>query len=132
MAEASLNKLAQALEKVEAKLAKIEGLLGSGSGAGASSSGPASGGASLEAWDALVAAHIPKFVADSKAIAADVGQGVRGRSLWGLKSCASPFCSPYALIEDFIVFDGVRYDFLHEFQKSIAVIIHYVEKRSLL
>lgn len=74
MAQASLDKLATALTSIEARLAKIESQL-SGAGTGAGSS--AAGGASLDAFDALVSAHIPKFVADSKAIAADVGQHVR-------------------------------------------------------
>lgn len=74
MAQASLDKLAKALDQVEARLAKIEGKLGGGSSA---SAGAGSGGASVDAWDSLVSSHIPKFVTDSKAIASDVGQHVR-------------------------------------------------------
>lgn len=74
MAQASLDKLATALASIEARLSKIESQL-SGPGTGAGSS--AVGGASLDAFDALVSAHLPKFVADSKKIADDVGQHVR-------------------------------------------------------
>lgn len=78
MAQANLDKLAKALEQVESRLSKIEGLLAGGAGASSAPAGAAAGGASVDAFDALVAAHIPKFVADSKTIAADVGELVRG------------------------------------------------------
>jgi adenylyl cyclase-associated protein len=71
MAQASLDKLAAALAKIESRLAVIEGKLGGsapGGGAGAGS------GPSLEAFDTLVSAHLPSFVAKSKEIATDVGQ----------------------------------------------------------
>lgn len=74
MAQANLDKLAKALEQVESRLAKIESLLGA---SGSSAPGAGAGGASVDAFDALVAAHIPKFIADSKSIATDVGELVR-------------------------------------------------------
>lgn len=86
MAQANLDKLAKALEQVEARLSKIEGLLG---GASSSGAGAGSGGASVDAFDALVAAHIPKFVADSKSIATDVGELVRGTLHFGVIAVAS-------------------------------------------
>ena len=95
MAQASLDKLAKALEQVEARLSKIEGLLAGGAGASAA---PAAGGASVDAWDTLVSSHIPKFVADSKTIAEDVGQNVR-RPKIGLGSFKRP---------DMVIVNGLR------------------------
>jgi len=130
MAQASLDKLAHALEKVEVKLAKIEGMLASGSGAGAGSASPAAGGASLDAWDALVASHIPQFVTDSKAIAEDVGQCVRFPWVFCWSSRPSSFCSPLATIEDFIVSCDGRNSCLLEFGMSFAVVIGWTPQVS--
>lgn len=89
MAQANLDKLVKALDKVEAQLSKIEGMMGSSGSTGA---GAGAGGASVDAFDALVAQFIPKLVSDGKTIAADVGEHVRGESFhfgfWPVRLCS--------------------------------------------
>lgn len=71
MSNASLDKLAAAIEKIEKRLADIESKLNA-----ESSSSSGSSGATSAAWEAFVGQHIPQLLSSAKTIGPEVSAHV--------------------------------------------------------